>query len=305
MRLGHVQVFVAVLETGSMSSAARALGVSQPSVSKSVRTLESDLHVQLVQRTTRGVVPTRYGRVLFSRAKVVQSELSKAEQEIGDLAGLESGVVTFGCGPVVAEFLVPEGVVEFRKQYPLADIRIVEGFTNALVPRVRDESLDFAVGARLPDFERDSGIRFRPLFVHDRVVVGRRGHPLGRVKSLSKLAQAAWLTFEPRPLLDSIFSTHGIPTPKPVIECESYIGFLSLLQYTDMLGIVPRSILSKPATGDSLRILELSEKLPGRTVGLFTRADSPLTPAAAAMARGITAAGRKLARVRSAAASAS
>jgi DNA-binding transcriptional LysR family regulator len=298
MRLRHVRAFVTVVESGSMSGAARALGVSQPSVTKSIRALESDLHVQLVQRTNRGIVPTRYGRVLFSRAKVAHSELSKAEQEVGELAGLESGFVTFGCGPVVAEFIVPEAVVAFRKQFPLADIRIIEGFANALVPRVRDETLDFAVGARLPDFPRDSAIRFRPLFVHDRVVVGRRGHPLARAKSLKDLVHSAWLTFEPRPLLERDFSTHGLPTPKPVIQCESHVGFLSLLQNTDMLGIVPRSILSKPAIGESLRVFEISEQLPKLTVGLFTRSDSPLTPAAAVMARGITAAGRKMARAR-------
>lgn len=298
MRLSHVRVFVAAVETGSMSSAARALGVSQPSVTKSIRTLESDLHVQLLQRTTRGVVPTQYGRVLFSRAKVAHSELSKAEQEIGDLAGLVSGFVTFGCGPFGAVFLVPEAVVAFRKQYPLADVRIVEGFSNALIPLVRDATLDFVVGPRFREFERNGGIRFRPLFPLDRVVVGRKGHPLGRVKSLSNLTQAAWLTFEPRPLLEQCFSAYGLVPPKPIILCESFSGFLSLLQHTDMLGIVTRSIFMNPALGDSLQIFSLKEVLPELPVGLFTRADSPLTPAAAAMAKGIMAAGRKYARIR-------
>jgi len=104
---------------------------------------------------------------------------------------------------------------------------------------------------------------------------------------------AAWLTFEPRGLLEQDFLSAGLPKPRSVIQCESYIGFLRLLESTDMLGVVPRS--TRPLSGDPLRIFELSETLPTLTVGMFTRADSPLTPVAAALAKAVVASSRKLA----------
>jgi DNA-binding transcriptional LysR family regulator len=296
MRLNQIRDFVALVEGGSMSAAARGVGVSQPSITKSIRALETELHVQLVQRTTRGVVPTRYGALFFARAKVARSELERGAEELAELAGLQAGFVTFGCGPMVADLVMPDALIAFRRQFPQADVRMVEGFANALVPRVRDETLEFAVGPRLPQFRAESGIAFRPLFVHERVVVGRRGHPLARAKSLAELVKGAWLTFEPRDLLERDFSMHGLPVPRPVIQCESYIGFLRLLESTDMLGTVPRS--TRPLSGDPLRIFELSETLPTLTVGIFTRADSRLTPAAEVLAKAVVASSRKLARRR-------
>jgi len=117
-----------------------------------------------------------------------------------------------------------------------------------------------------------------------------------RARSLAELVNAAWLTFEPRALLERDFSSATLPKPRSVIECESYIGFLRLLETTDMLGVVPRS--TRPLSGDPLRIFQLSETLPTLTVGMFTRADSPLTPAAAALAKAVVASSRKLARRR-------
>jgi LysR family transcriptional regulator, regulator of abg operon len=298
MHLNHVRAFLAVVETGSMSAAARLLGVSQPNVTKSIRALESVYHVQLVQRTTRGIVPTRYGQSLFAHAKVAHSELVKAEHELSELAGHAAGAVALGCGPVVADLIVPAAIASFREHYPESDIRIVEGFSHTLLPLVRDETIDFAVAVKLSDFRNDGGIRFRPLFVHERVVAARKGHPLARARSLAGLARASWLSFEPRGLLERDFAAHGLAKPKPVIQCESHSGFLSMLEASDMLGIVPRSVLTKRRVGEALRALDLAEKLPTLTVGIFLRADAPLTPAATALARAMTAAARKLARQR-------
>src|SRR5690242_7627110 len=125
MRLSQIRDFVALVEAGSMSAAARNVGVSQPSITKSIRALETELHVQLVQRTARGIVPTRYGQLFFARAKVARSELGKAVDELGQLAGLQAGSVSFGCGPVVADLVVPEAMVAFRAQFPQADVRMV------------------------------------------------------------------------------------------------------------------------------------------------------------------------------------
>src|SRR5258708_1155111 len=81
MRLRQIRDFLAVVESGSIRAAARKLGVSQPGITKSVRRLEAELHVQLMWRTPHGVVPTPSGRAFLARAQVAQSELRKAEEE--------------------------------------------------------------------------------------------------------------------------------------------------------------------------------------------------------------------------------
>ena len=81
MRLTQIRDVLAVVEAGSIRAAARNLGVAQPTITKSVRSLEAELHVQLLARNARGIVPTPYGRAFFARARVAHSELRKAEEE--------------------------------------------------------------------------------------------------------------------------------------------------------------------------------------------------------------------------------
>lgn len=295
MRLNQIRDFVAVMECGSINGAARALTVSQPGITKSIRALEGELQVQLVQRTTRGVVPTAYGRAFYERARIAQTELRRGEEEIERLAGRRSGSVSFGTGPIAAAMLVPQAVLAFHKQFPRADVRIVEGFPQGLMSRVRDETLDFLIGPRFPDMRLDSGVVFRPLFQHPLVVACRHGHPLQGVRSLHKLAHLPWLCFEPRKLLDEIFATLAVPAPHPVLQCESHSAFLKILCGSDMVGIVPRRVLAEESVRGRLVEVPVVEPLRAHTVGMFTRADTPLTRMAQAMVKALSKAGRELA----------
>src|SRR6266853_1679303 len=182
MRLRQIRDFLAVVESGSIRAAARKLGVSQPGITKSVRSLEAELHVQLLQRTPHGVVPTPSGRAFLARAQVAQSELRKAEEEAVQAEGEGVGSVAFGVGPTSAFQIVPEAVTHFRRQFPHARLRILEGVPRVLLPLVRDETLDLATGPR-PDAKLDPALAFRPLFREDIVVVARKGHPLRNARS--------------------------------------------------------------------------------------------------------------------------
>jgi LysR family transcriptional regulator of abg operon len=75
LTLKQLETFVAVAETGSIRAAARGLHVSQPAITKSVRSLESGLHAQLVQRTPHGITLTAIGRSFLMRVRVAQAEL--------------------------------------------------------------------------------------------------------------------------------------------------------------------------------------------------------------------------------------
>lgn len=80
-----------------------------------------------------------------------------------------------------------------------------------------------------------------------------------------------------------------------MIQCESHNAFVRLLATTDMLGIVPRRVLTLDAMAEALQEIRVAEALPALTVGMFTRADTPLTPVAEAMAKALAKVGRQLA----------
>jgi LysR family transcriptional regulator, regulator of abg operon len=300
MRLNQIRDFLAVVESGGIRAAARKLGVSQPAVTRSVRRLESELHVRLLERTPTGVVPTESGRAFVARARAAQAELRKAEEEIDPLAHA-AGSVAFGVSPTSA-MMVPEAIARFRQQFPQTRIRIAEGLPQALIPMVRDQTLEFAI-CRRALVKLDSGLAFRPLLRNDFAVVVRRDHPLEDARSLAELVDASWISLLPADAgdspFDSAFSAAGLSVPKQVIQCESYNTAIGLIAKTDMLGFLARQLLADSILGDFLREIRVSEPLPSFSVGLFTRTGTPLTQVAQAMAREIIAVGR--ARARSAA----
>lgn len=295
MRLTQIRDFLAVVECGGIRAAARKLGVSQPTITKSVRSLEEELHVQLLGRNARGVVPTASGRAFFARARVAHSELRKAEEEAAEVGGSSSGSVTFGVGPTFAALIVPEAVARFREQFPRARLRIVEGLARHLLRSVRDETLDFTMGLRTVA-ELDPSLRFRPLYRSDLVVAARKGHPLRNARSLADLSAADWLSTSTLDLpggpMERLFSSAGLRPPRLAVQCESQNTLVALLARTDMLGILQRRTLEAPYGRVLLQEIPITESLPSVTAGIFTRADAPLTRVAAAMVKAATSVAR-------------
>src|SRR5688572_19616209 len=162
MRLNQIRDLIAVSEAGSLRAAARRIGVSQPAMSKSLAELEREFQAQLLTRTSRGVALTAAGRAFVARARVVQGELRKVEEDLAALRGGTEGTVAFGVGPALGLPLIPGAMARFRAERPKARVRIREGMRNALLPLVRDETLDFGVSELAEATE--PGIHFRPLF---------------------------------------------------------------------------------------------------------------------------------------------
>jgi LysR family transcriptional regulator, regulator of abg operon len=299
MRLTQIRDFIAVVECGSVRGAARKLGVAQPTISKSVRALESELHVQLLGRNSRGIVPTPAGRAFFAHARAAHSELRKAEEEVAQFDGSAANVVALGIGPAGVSPILPAAIARFREQFPRARIRIVEGLAHQLLPFVRDETLDFIIGLRQIT-PLDPALKFRPLYRSDLVIAARKRHPLSDARSLADLASAEWLTTAtlglPGAPFERLFAGNGLTPPNPVIQCASYNAAATLLARSDMLGLIQRRVLKEPAWRERLQEISVTQPIPSVTAGMFTRADSPLTRAAAALAKAVITSARALTR---------
>jgi DNA-binding transcriptional LysR family regulator len=299
MRLSQIRDFVAVVESGSLRAAARSVGVSQPAITKSIRQLEEELHVPLLQRNARGASITPAGKAFLARAKVVQAELRRAEDDLQTFRGGAEGAVAFGIAPQTCMVLVPDALQQFRRRFACARVRVVEGVPSGLLPQLRDGTLDFIVGMG-STHAGGAGVRFKPLFRPSLIVAARRAHPLRDASSLRELSAAQWLMYYPvgtGAMLERAFAEVGLPPPGGVIQCESYATALALIAGTDTLGLLMPQMMSGPY-GPVLQQIRIREKVPSPLVGLYVRADVPLTPAGGAMAQAITATARRLARER-------
>jgi DNA-binding transcriptional LysR family regulator len=300
MRLTQIRDYVSVVEAGSFRAAARAIGVSHPALTKSLRQLEDDLRVQLIRRTTRGVVPTPSGRAFLERARVIQAEVRKAEEELREHTGQAGGSVSLSASPAAAALLAPDAIADFLREHPVARLRIVEGTPSALAPLVRDETLDFALGNR-PDAKLSAGLKFRVLLRTPMVVAGRRDHPLRKAATLRELVDARWIGLYPPGMggmVERLFAATGLPFPQRYINCESHTFAFALMARTDALMPVPAQLLHGPASPGTLAEIPLADEIPDMVLGMCTRAETRLSPLAAALARTITEAAKRLARAR-------
>ncbi|MNI04643.1 HTH-type transcriptional regulator DmlR [compost metagenome] len=165
-RLGAMETFVFVVETGSFSAAARRLNIGQPAVSKTIAQLESRLAVRLLLRSTRGLTPTEAGLAFFERAKRAIEEADEADNAArGAASGLTGNLricaaVTFGRMHIVPH-LGP-----FLEQNPELNIDLMLDDRNV---NLVEEGVDVAL--RMGTLS-DSGLTARKIAECRRVVLG-------------------------------------------------------------------------------------------------------------------------------------
>jgi LysR family transcriptional regulator of abg operon len=296
MRLGQLRDFIAIVEAGSIRSAARRRGVSQPVLTKSLRLLEGDVGVRLLHRTAKGILLTASGRVLLARAKAVQTQLAKAREELSAIAGHGEGTVAFGAS-ASGLVLVPEALTRFQAQYPRYYVRIVEGAPTALLPLLRDESIDFFFGPK-PVARLDPQVLAKPLFRLPLAIAARRGHPLRQSRSLEDLAGCTWLLLSAGGWTDSMlaqsFKAAGVKQPARLVQCESYSSAVALLSQTDTLGLLPRRHLLEPALASVVDEIPVRNRLPELTFAMYVRAGDTSTNAASTFMKLVSAVSREM-----------
>jgi DNA-binding transcriptional LysR family regulator len=142
--LNHVGVLIKVVEAGSFTAAARALGLPKSSVSRAVSRLERELGVVLLQRTTRKLALTEAGRVYVARAREALELLARAHEAVLDADHEPRGRVRLTATPDPSGRLLADPIAQFHARYPKIEIDVL------LTPRRVDlveEGVDLALRA--------------------------------------------------------------------------------------------------------------------------------------------------------------
>lgn len=117
-RLALMGDFVRIVETGSLSAAARAARTTQPTLSKRLQSLEGALGVRLLQRTTRGIQLTDAGRRYFAACKRVLDDIAQVEAELGGLRRELTGTLRLGFPVALGEEHLTRIALEFHRMHP-------------------------------------------------------------------------------------------------------------------------------------------------------------------------------------------
>ncbi|MGH3070847.1 MAG: LysR substrate-binding domain-containing protein [Gaiellaceae bacterium] len=193
----RLRLLVEIGRQGSVSAAARAIGIGQPTASEHLRTLEGAAGQRLVERNGRGSRLTEAGSLLALHAGQAIQTLAAGEEELQRLAGLEAGTIRIGASTTPGVYLLPDTLGCFRRDHPNVDVEIEIASTAEILDRLLAGRIQLAL---VGDPEPDDRIRLEP-FIGDEIVgVARPG--LLRLKDgrarRGNLADQTLLVREPR-----------------------------------------------------------------------------------------------------------
>jgi DNA-binding transcriptional LysR family regulator len=190
MRLAYLRTFVEVVQRGSFSAAAQALGISQPAVSQQMRSLEEELGVKLLLRGRRGLVGLTasgeavldFARSTLAACDALRSELRRLEEKI-------AGTLRLAASTTPGEYLVPQLLAAFRAQHPGVQAQVTVSDTADVVQRVLSGECDLGfIGAPV----EQPGLVLERLAADEIVLAVYPGHPFagwGKVTWKEVLAQ--------------------------------------------------------------------------------------------------------------------
>jgi DNA-binding transcriptional LysR family regulator len=285
IKLQNLHVFMTVVETGSMSGAAKRLNTVQPAVSRSVAELERAFGVRLLDRHRQGITPTEYGRALLDCSTAAFDDLRRGVRDIESLADPDSGEVRIGCSPLLAATYVPTVVDRISRRKPRVVIELIIGYNEALQGELRERKIDLWI-ARTFGHVQDARLNHEHLFDdHYVVVVGSRSPWTRRRKvALADLVGEAWTL----PPLDSMVGSHlaeafrasGLERPRATLVTlapETRFGLVATGRFITMM---PVSALRFPVRRRELQALPIKLPLTPVPVSIVTLKHRLLNPTA-------------------------
>ena len=192
MDVRALRYFVSAAKLNSISRAASQLHVAQPALTRKIQKLESSLGVQLLSRSSTGVLLTEAGARLLERAESILRQIDRTSAEIRASGSDPRGPVSVALMPAVASLVAPPLVTRMRERYPHVTLRISEGLTNVIVAGLVARKIDLGL---IPAKPIDAALSATPLLTEPMFLIGPRSAKSGRAAkaepgiTLQKLAR--------------------------------------------------------------------------------------------------------------------
>lgn len=288
MRLLQLQTLVAVAEAGSIRAAAREMGRTQPSLTKSLHQLEEELGCPVFQRTQRGVILTKIGESVLAEARSVVVQVDRIKSGVQQRLENMAGEIRVCVSPIGGLLLLPQAINDLQRKYPLVKVVVEEGLYPLALSPLREGYYDLVLGPEPPD-SVGVELKVEPLLVTELMIVAREGHPQRESRSLKELLGYPWIVNgapgSPSSLYTVAFEGAGMKVPEAVIHCNSLYSVVAMLEQTEGLCVLPRRLSEFILGRNNLVELKVKERLPKLSIAMFTRANVPLTSVTEELAR--------------------
>jgi LysR family carnitine catabolism transcriptional activator len=281
LTLRQLEILVAIGDTLSLTGAAEKLGVSQPSVSETLRRVEGELGCRLVDRTTRQLALTYEGQHVVASAREAMRSLAGTFEAIARRGDGVHGRLSIAALPSAVCTLLPPVLRAFRERYPGIEVAVRDALQDRAMAMLQDGSVDLVIAGR-PDGQ--GAFVFEEIASDRLMLVLSRQHPLSGRDSIdwSELAACEFIAMSPsssvRRLTDAGFIHANLPVA-PAYEVDQISCAAALAAAGLGVTALPTMTFAM-FRADELAVIPLVAPVIQRSIGMAWLRDRPLSASA-------------------------
>jgi len=280
LKFRHLRVIDAIVTHESILQAAKALGLSQPALTKNLQEVEEIIGARLFDRHARGADPTPFGLTVAASARRLLSEIGRLEDELEALEGGDGGPVVVGALPVAAAGVLPGALARLKIARPDIEVRVIQGRTEELISLLTLREIDLIIG-QLYAMPQDDGLVRTPFYSEPISVLARHDHPIfsqaGEIAEVLCAYSLVLPTVSQRVgrEIDGLLAEIGV-APKQPLRSSSAAMIREILYATDSVAVMPHMMLAGDLLRGAMRLLPLEISNRERPAGLIRRGDTSL-----------------------------
>ncbi|GAB5446247.1 LysR family transcriptional regulator [Gymnodinialimonas sp.] len=275
----HLVQLSMIVEAGSFQTAADRLGMTQPSLSRNIKLLESRIGARLFDRSTRRAVPTALGLRLAQHGLTIRVAEEQAAAYSYLAATGTAGELKVGGTPIIADHFLSHRVARFVRDNPEAHIELRVGLVHELRTMLERGQIDLVVGPQNLA-ERVSELSFEPLIEERIGIICRRDHPLLALDQIGarELERQHWIAHSRgstlRSQTEGALVAMGLEKIHIAVETDSIRSVLEIVETTDLISTMPRES-TRGLLRDKLTFLAADHAQFSRPMGIIERTNAP------------------------------
>lgn len=279
----NLQAFLAVVETQNITKASEILGLTQPSVTKRLASLEEEFGAMLFERHRRGMKLTPAGKVFLEHAKTIEAEYRTSLEKVGAIGSAGLSVLRVGAGPLFHLRFIAPLFKRLSDSFPHLTFELQTDANVRTIPMLMDGSLDVVLGMIEPE-TFDETLYVKPMIEVEHGIVFKRGHGAERDKFVTPahFADTAWVIYTDDPQTEKAISDFYLPEVSDTVHVRvrsaSFVTGLEMVSQGNFVMSAPLQ-LESVINAHGLEIRPVVGGMQKRTAGVHVRRSSLGYPA--------------------------
>lgn len=276
--LQQLRILKAVATEKNFTKAAKILFLSQPALSKQIKTLEKNLDILLINREGKNISLTESGKVLLQYSERILGLCEESCRALIDLKNGDRGNLTVGASQTIGTYLMPRILALFAQNYPQIDLKVQVNSTRIIAKNIRNREIDIAVvGGEISD-DLKTNLTISPFLSDELSLIISKSHPFAKKKKINKedLYCLDFITLNSnstiKKFIDNILTQNQIETKqlKTILQLNSIEGIKTAVSLGLGAAFVSSSAIEKEIKLKTLEVLKIKNITVNRKLSIIS-----------------------------------